>query len=227
MTSYPPEPGYEPGYTPPPPTADPAGPQYAPPAYPGYGQAGYQQPGYGYPPAYGQPPAYGPPPGYPGYGQPAYGYPPAGYPAYGYGYAPVPGNRRPGTATAASVLAYVVAGFLVIAGIILISGASFVNNIGDQGGFDTSSATAELAFDGVVDFLAAGLLIAGGVQFAGRKARGRIMLLVGVGIVVAAGVYWLARIGTVIIFWPLLFAAPLIVAASLASTSAVRAWLNS
>lgn len=207
MTDYPPEPD-QPGYTPPPVTSPP--PQ-APPVAPGY-----QYPTY--------PPGYPPPPGY-GYGYPPpYPYP---YPQY-LPYAP-PGSGRPGLATTASVLAYVVAGMLIIAGIILLAGASLAHDLGSDGGFDTRDATAELTFDGLVDFVTAGLLIAGGVLLAGRKPTGRVLLFTALGVDVAAAIYWLARLGTAggaVIFYALLFTVPVVLAGCFAGAPTVGRWLS-
>lgn len=97
--------------TPPTPSGQPSYGQQ--PAQPQYGQPQYGQP-YGQPP-YGQQPAE-PPSGQPQYGQP-YGQQPApapygqpyGQPEYG-GYPQGAGDARPGTVTAASVLALVLSG---------------------------------------------------------------------------------------------------------------------
>jgi hypothetical protein len=72
------------------------------PPQPPYGQPPYGQPPYGQP-GYGQP-GYGPP----GYGQPGYGQP-------GYGL-PGPQGRPPGRSTA-TVVALVLAGLIVLAGV--------------------------------------------------------------------------------------------------------------
>jgi len=128
---------------------------------------------------YGQPPPYGQDP----YGAPAYN-------AYGYPAAP---RTRPGQVLAAGVLAYVLAGILILSGVILLFGASSVNSLGNAFNSDTGSATAELAIDGFVDLVAAGLLIAGGVSLSGAHRRGRTLLLVGGGMVLADCVYWIAR----------------------------------
>jgi hypothetical protein len=183
----------------------------------GYPQSGYPQSGYpGYPPPNpGYAPQGYPPPGYPGYPPPGYPYPPAR-----------PG--RPGSATAAAVIAFVAAGLLIIAAIFLFSGASATNDFGNDFNSDTSSATAELSFDGVVNLVAATLLIVGGVILTGRKAKGRTMIAVATAIVIAAAIYWMVRTsgsygGTV--FFALVFAALVIIAVSLASTSTTRAWL--
>ena len=57
----------------------------------------------------------------------------------------------------------------------------------------TSAYTAEFAFDGVLDFVAAGLLIAGGVNLLGGRPAGRTLLTAGGGIVLVEAIYWPAR----------------------------------
>ena len=197
-----------------------------------YGQSPYGQPQYGQP-QYGQP-QYGQPqygqygqqqyPGYP----PQQGYPPPGYP---YAYPPGYGQRppgRPGSVTAAAVLAYVAAGLLIFAALILFSSADFANSLGNDLNTDTSSTTGELAVDGVINLVAAGLLIVGAVMLAGRRLQGRLLLTIGTGIVVVTAIYWIARFnaygGTV--FFALLFSALVIVGLSLAYTTAAREWLS-
>jgi hypothetical protein len=208
MSDYPSEPE-PPAYTPPPATVQPP----------------VQQP-YGYP--------YPPPPGYPGY-PPGYalqhpGYPSPYPPGYGYQYLPYPprGSGRPGMVLAAAVLGYVVAGFLIIAGIGLLAGATLVHDLGSNGGFDTRDATAELTFDGIVNFVAGGLLISGGVLLAGRRVTGRVLFLTAVAIDIGAAIYWLSRAGSGdggIVFYALLFNVPAIIAACFVLTPSVRRWL--
>jgi len=155
---------------------------------------------------YGLPDPYGPPPGHAptGYTPTGYtptGYAPAGYgppgyppPAYGYAYPPpYSGPVRPSQVLGASVLAYILGGLLVLAGLLLIFGASVSSSMGDSFDADTGSITAELAFDGVVDFVAAGLLIAGGVSLTGGRAGGRTLLAIGAGITLVASIYLLVR----------------------------------
>ncbi len=200
-----------PGYAPPPPT------QYPPP-YPPYPPAGQQQPG----PAYGYP-TY--PEGYPqGYPQAYPYYAPPGYNAYNTS----PAYGRPGTVIGAAVLAYVVAGLLILAGVILFSGASTINDIGDSFGADTSSATTELVLDGLLDLIVAGLLIAGGVNLSMRRPSGRTLLYVGVVIVALDAIYWVGRVGGgagVVIFWAGIFVIPAIIAGCLALGTTITTWL--
>ncbi|MEO9138427.1 MAG: hypothetical protein ABI345_05110 [Jatrophihabitans sp.] len=168
-------------------------PQY--PA-PGYAQPGYSQPGYPQP---GCPQQGYPEQGYPAqaYAQP--GYPPqpyAAYPPQPYGYAPYPGAPqgpgRPGVATAAAVLAYVNAGLLILSGSFLLLGASIATDI-ERGYNNNTGLSSELGFDGFLNLVTAGLLIAGAVMMTGRKPTGRILLAVGNAVVLAEAVYWLTR----------------------------------
>ena len=206
MTAY--GPGEQPGmpaYQGPPPTGDPSQPLYpAQPTYPyGYPQA----PGYGYPP--------GPYPAYPPY-------PPVGYPMQ-------LGPRRPGTATAAGVLAFVNGGLLILAGALLLFGGSIASDIEDSTNSSTHVGT-ELVLDGLVNFLAAGLLIAGGVALMGRKPSGRTMMGIGGGIVLASTVYWLVRFDKLptsgFVTWAVIFAALTVVGLALVATRAVTEWLR-
>jgi hypothetical protein len=180
-------------------------------------------------PALQPPPAYAPPPGpYPP--QPYYGqYPQQPYPGYPPpypGYPPPYGAMRPGTATAANVLAFVTGGLLIAAGLLLFFGASVVNGLDELDHNSHSIVTAELVLDGLLDMVAAGLLIAGGVSFGGRSASGRIMLSVGSGIVLGESLYWIVRSGGDATFWALAFAALVIVSLSLAWSSAANTWIR-
>jgi hypothetical protein len=203
---YPDPPEHAP-YSPPPKTADPYGSQYGPALY---GQQPYgQQP-------YGQQP----------YGQQPYGQPPPGYDAYGY--PAQPGDARPGSVLGASVLAYVLGGLLILAGTLLLFLTSAVNSLGNDFDSDTSGVTAELAFDGFADLLAAGLLIAGGVWLAGRHVRGRTMLAIGSGITLIECVYWLARTSAAsgVFVFVLVFGALAVISLVLAVSGPVSHWLR-
>lgn len=142
----------------------------------------------GYPPGYGYPP-----PGYapPGYAPP--GYAPYGYPGYPpYGYPPVPGDARPGPATTAAVLAFVLSGLLILGGLLLFLGGAIAGDV--ENSFDSGTHIGlELALDGVANLVAGSLLIAGGVSLLGRKRNGRVLLSIGGGIVAALSVYWTVR----------------------------------
>lgn len=130
---------------------------------------GYPQtPGQGYPqsPPYGQPqqpyqqnPGYAPAPGYPQ--APAYGAMPAAPPEYTAG-----STGRPGTVTAAAVLAFVQAGITLIPAVVML------------GGLFSAGGEADAAFGWIVTIAAligSALLIAGGVQIMGGKSRSLIM----------------------------------------------------
>ncbi len=188
------------------------------------------------PPYRGAPPS-GP---YDPYAAPAqpYATPPAYQPypyGYGYGYAPQgygpahPREPRPGTLTAAAVLGYVTAGLLLLAGIILFTGASTVNDLNDN--FDISNTySSEFVTAGIVNLIAGGLLIGGAVAMTGRSSTGRALCTAGNGIVVALTVYWLTRWGTRtgaegLIFWAFVFATLAVVGAALSFTSDGNRWL--
>lgn len=219
------------------------------------GVPGEPQPPYSGPPATGQPPPATPAGGgYPGYGYPPAGYPPTGYPGYGYppgagygypagygGYPPGAGygypagypgadpNPRPGTVIAAAVLAYINAGLLILAGSLLLLGASIVADV--ESATDSSTTYgAEFALDGILNLVAGGLLIAGGVVLTGRKPAGRILLSAGGLLVVAEAIYWLIRFAGLslggFIVYAVLFAALAIASAALCWPAAVSAWLR-
>ena len=217
----------------------------------GYGQGAYAQGDYAQDPnaqdQYGQG-QYGQPP----YGQGQYGqsqYPqtpysqgqyaqpaPYGYPAPAYGYPPTPGyaplnpaDRRPGTITSAAVLGYVAGGLLIIAGIICLFGASTLENFNDDFNGDLHDYSVQFVLAGVVNLIAAGLLIAGSVSMTGRSATGRVMYSVGCGLVIVAAIYWIARWATKdglsgLLVYALLFSALVIVGVSLAFTGGGNRW---
>jgi len=129
---------------------------------------------------------------------------------------------RPGTAVAAAVFGFVLSGLLLLAGVILVEGAKLIGTISDHGG-----SGSEFVFDGLVNFVAAALLIAGGVSLIGRKPSGRATLLAGVAIVLAEGIYWFGRFANGgLFFWVCLFVVPAIIAGCFGVGSATRTWLN-
>ncbi|MBE7188997.1 hypothetical protein [Jatrophihabitans endophyticus] len=191
------------------------------------------------PEPYTGPPATGWPPPHSAAAQPGYppgGFPP-GYPGAGYawgspapfaGHAIDPADVRPGPATAAAVLGFVGSGLLILAGGLLLVGASLVADIESASGSHTNYGI-EIGLDGVADLIAAALLIAGGVLLTGRKPAGRVVLTVGNAIVAALTIYWLVRFGGLtsgLLFYPLLFAALAVVSTVLAWLVPVSAWLN-
>jgi hypothetical protein len=200
----------------------------------------------GWPPVEGGPGQYqGPPPTAPhDPGSTAapypYPYPSAGpYPhanpyAYPTGYPTVqPGQRRPGTLTAAAVLGYVNAGLLVIAGLLLFTGASLINDVDEStDGVDLGNFTTELTFGGFLNLLAGGLLIAGGVIMSARRPNGRALYAAGAATVVIESGYWLVRWGSRVndasgvVTYALIFGALAVVGLTLACTRESSGWLN-
>lgn len=195
------------------------GPPATPPGYGHQGYPGYQH-GYpygcyqgGYPPGYGQPP------------QPGYGYPyPPPYPQY-----PAPRPGRPGQSTASAVLAFVLAGLLIAAALLLFAGASVLHELGNSTDANTDGTTTEFTVDGFVNLVTAGLLIAGGVALLGRNRNGRTMISTAGVIVLAAAIYWVARYGSfgATVVYAVLFSALGVTSVSLAFTAAARDWLGS
>ncbi len=191
-------------------------------------------------PSYPVPPAgqYFPPPGPPPYGPPAsprYGAPasprygPPGPPPPGYpGSYPAPWDTgRPGGIPAAAVLAYIDAGLLILAGLLLLVGASAVDSWNDAFGSHDNSVTVELAADGLVNLISAGLQIAGGVLLTGRSETGRTLLTAGGAVCIAAGVYWVIRAHDLgVVVWTIVFVALPIIALSLAWTVPATRWLR-
>lgn len=192
-------------------------------------------PGYAGPPPTQYPPAPQPVDPYPPGGQP-WGYPPGypmGYPAMPYpGFGPVaPGERRPGTITAAAVLGYVNAGLLILMGIVLFSTSSIVDGLNRYDDYAHDGLSGEFRLDAILNLLAAGLLIGGGVAMTSQTAVGRIIYSVGAAITVGESTYWIARWGsegggTYINFWALLYAAMAIVGVCLAWFGGGSAWLH-
>ncbi len=167
-----------------------------------------QQPGGGYPQqsgGYPQTPGQGQPaqgyPQSPPYGQPAQGYPqspPQGYPqapGYGAGMPPAPAEYsagpipRPGTVTAAAVLAYVQAGITLIPTVIMLAGAF---------SSDTSGAASDAAMGWIIliaQLVGAALLIVGGVKIMVGKITN--VLDVGAGLELAISVFWIIRVAAI------------------------------
>ena len=191
------------------------------PAQPGY----YQQPGYQQPapqPGYQQPQQGYPQPGYPPAGYPQQpGYPPAGYP----GAYPPAKPARPGAITASAVLAFVQAGAVIIAGIVVLAGATSVLDINDD---RAAGVGTEFTLVAIVTLICGALLVIGGAQSFQRKLT---ILVVGSAVSLLLSVYWLIRtmgLGAdfgVAIIWPLIFAVLPIIIISLSLGSTGKAWV--
>lgn len=150
--------------------------------------------------------------------------PPSGYPGSSN---PSWYDDRSAGISAASVLAYVNAGLLILAGLLLLVGASAVDSWNNAFGSHDNSITTELAVDGLINMVSAGLQIAGGIMIAARSETGRVLLTVGCGLCIAAGMYWVLRVHDVgVVIWAVVFVTLPIVALSLAWSVAATAWLR-
>jgi hypothetical protein len=176
-----------------------------------------------------------PPQPYPAQGYAAQGYPPVrpgnpyAYPPVAYGPPPLRTDARPGSLTAGAVLGYVAGGLIIFAGILLFLGSNAIDDLNASFDHRYAHLAAELRVDGVVNFVAAGLLIAGGVSMSSRTSSGRILYCVGTGVVLAESVYWITRFHHVdetgFVFYSLIFAALVIVGVSLSWTRGPSEWL--
>lgn len=190
---------------------------------------------YPYPPAPGAPygsqqpsayQAYPPEPGAP------YGYQPYPYPgphAYPMQQLLPQVNRRPTTVTGAAVLGHVLAGCLILAGMFLLFGATVLSSMGEVLDRSTDSITAEVTVDGLLNLIAAGLLIAGGVIFCAGRSYGRLMITAGAAITLMYCTYWAVRPqsrGTATVFVAV-FGMLAILALGLSFTSDAGRWLAS
>lgn len=177
-------------------------------------------PDLGYPPppspyAYPPPDGYAPPPGYPA------PYPPGPPPRYPLRVG------RPGGTTAAAVLAFVLAGLLSIAAILLLAGSAVTNDIGNELNTDTSW-TAEFVVDALINLVTAAALIAGGVAVLSRRRTGLYLMTVGNLVVVAAAVYWIIRfdVDGGLVGFAIIYSGLAVVSAALAWTPEGLRWLS-
>lgn len=160
-----------------------------------------------------------------GYQPPVHGHPyrsPYGHP---HQYLPPSGPRRPATATAAAVLAFVAAGFLVLGGLALLTGGHVIYDLNRQGHLGPTAA--EFAVDGTLNLVAAGVLIGGGVVYLARRPLGRALLTIGTLLVVACSIYWLVRFAHLssIVVYGVFFDALVAVSLALTCSSGAKAWL--
>jgi hypothetical protein len=149
--------------------------------------------------------------------------PPLGHPGR---YPPPWDSGRPSGLITASVLGYIDAGLLILAGLLLLVGASEVDSWSSAFGTNDTGVTAELAADGILNLISAGLLIGGGVMMAARTERGRILFTVGAALCIVLGMYWLVRLHSAVVVWTAVFVGLPVVGLSLAWTMPSTAWLR-
>ncbi len=154
-----------------------AGPPPTAPPYPGtYAPYGYAAPPYGH-------------------GQPYAAWPPGPPPPWA-----ARGPQRPGQALAASVLAFVQTGLVLVASLYLWFFASVADAaFSGFGGVDASTTVRGLASEGatlaLVQLLSAGLLVAGGVTALNRRTpSARLLLLAAHAVQMALAAYWTVRL---------------------------------
>ena len=191
------------------PYAAPAPPGYLPPGYagPAYPQPGYQAPDF--PAGYG---THGPP-GYAG---------PVGYqvPA-GYQIVPMYPARppKPGGAVAAAVLGYIQAGFVLIGGLSLFSGAAGFEILDTRLG-------GELTVVAILAVIAGGLLVAGATTLLNRRPA---LLNVGAALSLVISIYFVVRLSHLefgVVWVPVIYAVLPVLAIALAAGREVRAWVR-
>jgi len=166
------------------------------------------------------------------YAPPATGYAPVDWNTTGYS-APYGGwtgagrpVERPGEAVAAAVLSLVVAALLLITGFVVIFAASSLENDPDT---DPSQRTTLFVFAGLVNVIAAAILIVGGVLLLSRSKSARATIVSGTTLCLALGVFWLANDqgDSGIVVWLLIFCVPVIIATLLSASTRITIWLRS
>jgi hypothetical protein len=145
---------------------------------------------------------------------------------YGGWTAPRPPDERPGEAVAAAVLSLVVAALLLITGFVVIFAASSLENEPDT---DPSQRTTLFVFAGLVNVIAAAILIVGGVLLLSRSKSARATIASGALLCLALGVFWLANDqgDNGVVVWLIIFCLPVIVATLLTASTRITAWIRS
>jgi hypothetical protein len=119
---------------------------------------------------------------------------------------------------------------LVLAAGLLFFGAAFLHDIDTATAPTRDAYVAEFTFDGIVDLVAAGMLIAGAAVLTSRGAAGRTLLTGGATLVVVEALYWLirwtSRSGGTVVGYALLFASLALISAAFAWSRAVTDWLS-
>jgi hypothetical protein len=143
----------------------------------------------------------------------------AGYP----GYQSYPANEaRPGAVVAASVLALVCSGFLIVAGLLLLLGASLTTM------FDNADSNRDAFWLGlacIANLVSAALAILGAVMLLTRRAAGRAPFTAAAAIDTCAAIGWLTQ-GAGTLFFVAMCTGPLIVAVPLVWQRSVSGWLG-
>ena len=128
------------------------------------------------------------------------------------------------------MLAFIDAGLLILSGTLLLFGASLAASIAESVGDSTSAYSAEFAFDGVLDLVASGLLIAGGVNILGGRQAGHMLLTAGSVIVLVEAIYWPARFPVAAvpstIVWDVLFSTLAVLVLIFCWVPTVSQWLR-
>jgi hypothetical protein len=129
--------------------------------------------------------------------------------------------------TAAAVLAFVQAGFLIVSGIVLLAGGAWALQEFDEYALGIG---AEITIVSIITLAAAALLITGGAQGFNRKA---MLLIIGCAVSLVLSVYWFIRLATAgvpvgpSLVYPLIFAILPVIALALINSGTARAWLAS
>jgi hypothetical protein len=126
----------------------------------------------------------------------------------------------------AAVVGWAGAALLVLAAVLLFFGAAFVRDFDAGGG---PFYATEFTVDGILNVLAAAVLVVGAAQLMSRSTAGRLLLSGGAAYVLTAAVYWLVRwagrTGGAVIGYAVIFAAVAVVALALAWARDASRWL--
>jgi len=119
--------------------------------------------------------------------------PPPSQPVVPFGALPPPEEQRPAVVTAAALLAWVIGGLMLVAAGLLFFGAAFLRGFDSVSGTGTNAYVTEFTADAIIDVIAAGLLISGGVCLANRNGVARLLTAAGAVVVLLEAFYWLTR----------------------------------
>jgi hypothetical protein len=147
------------------------------------------------------------------------------YAAYAPATAARYGQRRPGAVVGATVLSVTMAGVLLITGFIVIFAAS---SLGASDDVESTANVTPFVVAGLLNVVAAALLIIGGVLLLGRAAAGRVAIGAATVLCIALAIFWLAddQNDNGIVIWLFIFCVPVITATLLATTASVAQWLR-